>query len=380
MRIVFVISQLSNGGAERMMAAYANALAQMGEEVHVVSICDDENDYVLDSRIIKDHWLVQSSKVNIPKVRGLCNIWNSVMQIRRLSGDIIIPFCMPVEYYMRLVFATLFSKTRLLYAVRCDPERDIPSERIRRKRDIVSRFADGIWIQTEEQRRYFPRYLQRRIFEVHNILDEHFLNVPRTNRERIRSFISVGRLHPQKNHKMLIEAFVKMIRRTDIQDATLTIYGKARADYQETEEELKALILREHMEDRIFLPGRTADIEAEYERADAFVFGSDYEGCPNALMEAMAAGLPCVSTDCPTGPSMLIESGKNGILVPVGDADAMSRAMEWLIRNPRTAYEMGMAAKQRMRTWESSGELAEQLLRNLRKICWGCGKRYESMH
>ena len=57
----------------------------------------------------------------------------------------------------------------------------------------------------------------------------------------------------------------------------------------------------------------------EYGKYDLYLLTSDYEGMPNSLMEAMGAGLPCIATDCPTGPSELIEDGKSGFLVPVGD-------------------------------------------------------------
>ena len=133
--------------------------------------------------------------------------------------------------------------------------------------------------------------------------------------------------------------------------------------------ELKDMIARYHLEDRVFLVGRVTDIEAKYEEADAFVFSSDYEGCPNALMEAMAVGLPCISTDCVTGPSMIIESGKNGFLVPVGDVEAMSRAMEYLIEKPQAANALGMAARKRMEMWGSAEDLARQFRMHLKEIC-----------
>ena len=141
------------------------------------------------------------------------------------------------------------------------------------------------------------------------------------------------------------------------------------------ERELKKLIREFQLETRIFLPGRASDIEQKYEEADAFVFGSDYEGCPNALMEAMAAGLPCISTDCPTGPSDLITNGTDGLLIPVGDVEEMSRAMQFLFENPQAANRMGREAKRRMREWGSQEKIAEQMQRQLKRICPGPGKR-----
>ena len=90
------------------------------------------------------------------------------------------------------------------------------------------------------------------------------------------------------------------------------------------------------------------DISEEYAKADAFVLSSDFEGQPNALMEAMAAALPCVSTDCPTGPSELIRDGTDGLLVPCGDEERMLEAMARLVEDPAMAEEMGRNARARM--------------------------------
>ena len=131
------------------------------------------------------------------------------------------------------------------------------------------------------------------------------------------------------------------------------------------EQELKALIQTRHLEERVFLPGRMKEIEKYYGQADAFVFGSDYEGLPNALMEALAAVLPCISTNCATGTSDLITSGENGL----GDVEAMASAMEYFVNHPQQASRMGAAARKKMQTWESKEELAGKLLENLRRIC-----------
>lgn len=368
MKIIFVIENLMNGGAERECVIYANTLVNKGEEVHIVCIRDADADYRVDERV-HIHRMCPPSEVRIPKVRGLCNVLRLIADLRKLSGDVMIPMYLPADYYVWSRIAALFSRTKWVYTVRNNQKKDSLSARSRRLRHSTSYFADGIWIQTEGQRAFFPRYMQRKIFEVPNILDDRFLRISREEKERIRSFIGVGRIHPQKNHKMLVQAFARMIERTGNQEATLVIYGRPHPRFQKTEDELKAMIAQYQLGNRVFLLGRAVDIDAKYAAADAFVLSSDYEGLPNVLMEAMAAGLPCISTDCQTGPSALIESGKNGLLVPVGDVEAMSRAMEYLIENPRAANDLGKAAKQRMKDWESSEVLAERLLLWLKRIC-----------
>lgn len=367
MRIVFVISQLTNGGAEREVAAFANELVNLGEEVHIICIHDVKDDYAVDGRVHRH--LLHPARRSVPQIRRMCNQLAMVVQIRKIHADVILTFCVPPVYYIRLQMAVLLSKTKLVHTVRISSGKNNPNEKKQRKRKLAYRFADAVWIQTEDQRAFYPKQIRKKMFVVHNILTPVFLQIEREKREQIVHFVSAGRLHPQKNQKLLIEAFWKMIERTRNAFATLTIYGNSRKSYRWTEDELRGLVEMLGLQGRVFLPGRVDDIEEKYKEADAFVFGSDYEGCPNALMEAMAMGLPCISTDCPTGPSMLIESGKNGLLVPVGDAEAMSRAMQYLVEHPQEANRLGNAARQRMSEWGTAREHAKKLQDNLRRIC-----------
>lgn len=365
MRIVFVTEQLQNGGAEREIVAFANVFANWGEEVHIVCIQDVISDYEIDHRVRLQR-LSLTSRVNIPKLRVFFRWRNAVPELRHLHADIILAINLSFKYYPVLWFSALFAKTKLLHAVRNNPEKKHTRKKDRNRWESI---ADAIWIQTEEQRRFFSERMQRKIFVVPNILDSRFLAIPEREHKEISRFITVGRLHPQKNQKLLIEAFAKMLEKTGNRNATLTIYGQMMPWNDSMEQELKALIQTRHLEERVFLPGRMKEIEKYYGQADAFVFGSDYEGLPNALMEALAAGLPCISTNCATGPSDLITSGENGLLVPVGDVEAMASAMEYFVNHPQQASRMGAAARKKMQTWESKEELAGKLLENLRRIC-----------
>lgn len=361
MKIIFIVKQLANGGAEREAAAFANELVKIGEDVHIVCLQDRKEDYYIDKRIHRH--VFHGTRTRIPKIKGAFNQLLMASLLRKIRGDVVLPF------YITYHLAVLLSGTRLIYVVRTNLQKELPRKSDRLRRKNACRFADGVWIQTEDQRSFLPKNIEKKLFKVHNILDPRFQQIHRQPLERITRFISVGRLCPQKNQKMLIEAFSKMIQRTGNDSATLTIYGRVRKDFVWVEEELKRQIEELGLKNRVSLAGWAEDIEERYKEADVFVFSSDYEGCPNALMEAMAAGLPCISTDCPTGPSMLIESGKNGLLVPVGDAEAMSRAMEYLIDHPKEADRLGREAKQRMREWGTAREQAESLMENLRKIC-----------
>ena len=107
----------------------------------------------------------------------------------------------------------------------------------------------------------------------------------------------------------------------------LIIYGDG-----EDREMLIDYVKNSNYQDRIHLPGAVNDVKDRIKKAKVFVLSSNTEGMPNALMEALALGIPSVSTDCPCGgPRMLMEGKENGILVPVKDTDAMAKAMEQLL-------------------------------------------------
>jgi glycosyltransferase involved in cell wall biosynthesis len=126
-------------------------------------------------------------------------------------------------------------------------------------------------------------------------------------------------LKPQKNFGMLLDAFKKVAEKTN---ARLLILGTGQLQH-----ELEIRIGELSLEGQAFLGGHVDDTASWYETADLFVLSSDYEGFGNVLVEALAAGLPIVSTDCPSGPAEILDNGEYGMLVPVGDADAMADAI-----------------------------------------------------
>lgn len=131
--------------------------------------------------------------------------------------------------------------------------------------------------------------------------------------------ITVGRLKAQKNHALLIRAFKKMLA---ICDARLLIVGTG-----ELAESTAAVARAEGIAEKVLMPGATINPTPYYRSSDLFVLSSDWEGFGTVIFEALACGLPVVSTDCRSGPSEILENGRYGRLVPVQDANALARAM-----------------------------------------------------
>lgn len=142
--------------------------------------------------------------------------------------------------------------------------------------------------------------------------------------------LAVGRLETQKDYPTLLQAFALVRQQTP---ARLLILGEGsqRAALQTQIEEL-------HLADAVDLFGYTENPYAYMSRAAVYVLSSAYEGYPTVLVEALACGCAVVSTDCPSGPAEILEQGKWGTLVPVGDAQALARAIQAALQQPPTPY------------------------------------------
>ncbi|MDH1977269.1 glycosyltransferase [Aliarcobacter butzleri] len=157
------------------------------------------------------------------------------------------------------------------------------------------------------------------------------------------TFVTVGRLDSGKNHKLLIEAVKDF-------NADLWIIGDG-----ELKEELKKYINELNLNDKVYLLGKKENPFSFLSKADCFVFSSNYEGFPNVLVEALACGLPIISTDCQSGPREIlaptsnisfqlkdkIEFAEYGILVPIKNVEKLKEAMNLLINDKNLRKDYG---------------------------------------
>lgn len=139
-----------------------------------------------------------------------------------------------------------------------------------------------------------------------------------------RRILSVGSFKAQKNHVLLLRAFARIAASMD---AALILLGEG-----DLRGKLEATARAEGIADRVHMPGFVTNPAPFYKTADLFVLASNHEGFGNVIVEAMACGLPVVSTDCPSGPAEILENGRYGRLVPVGDVDALATAMAEALR------------------------------------------------
>jgi glycosyltransferase involved in cell wall biosynthesis len=156
--------------------------------------------------------------------------------------------------------------------------------------------------------------------------------------------LTVGRLHPQKGHAVLLDAMTDLVKRRGCA-VQLLVVGQG-----PEEAELKARIHQLGLTDRVAFVGYASNPAPYYRHADVFVLPSFYEGAPNVLLEAAALGVPCVAADCPTGPHEILEGGRVGRLVPPGDAGALADALLTTCRDLTAARETAAKARDSVRT------------------------------
>lgn len=138
--------------------------------------------------------------------------------------------------------------------------------------------------------------------------------------------LAVGTLKAIKDYATLLNACALLVANVD---ARLLILGEGEC-HAALEEQAGKL----GISDRVFMPGFTSEPAYYYQQADLFVLSSTGEGLPTVIIEALAAGTPVVSTDCPSGPREILSDGKFGRLVPVGDAQALAAAMAESLASP----------------------------------------------
>ncbi|WP_259781285.1 glycosyltransferase [Aestuariispira ectoiniformans] len=156
------------------------------------------------------------------------------------------------------------------------------------------------------------------------------------------TIISVGRLTTQKNFDLLISAFSQLKTK-----ANLIILGEG-----PDRKTLEAQVERLHLVDRVMMPGFVKTPEAWLSHADLFVLSSRWEGFGHVIVEAMACGAAVIATDCPHGPRDIITSGKNGILVPMGDKDTLSRSMDEVLQSKPLRDKLSAEGSRRAEAFE----------------------------
>lgn len=346
-RIALFLPTLTPGGIERCMLNLAEGFIDRGIEVDLV-VADRRGSF--EAKVP-----VGTTIVDLNAGRVLKSIVPLVKSLRERKPDVLLSG--HTHANLVAIWSTKLSRTNTEVAIGVhntlsqsyNANRGLKSTLIRHSFPFTYRHADHVIAVSEgvaEDVTELTDLEHEDISVIYNpVVGREFQSAvdepvshPWLTDDSIQVVLGAGRLAPQKDFETLIRAF----NRTEGEnpDARLLIIGSG-----EKEEELQHLINQLELERKVELIGYVENLYAVMRAADVFVLSSRWEGFGIVLVEAMAAGTPVVSTDCPTGPDEILDDGRYGKLVPVGDVDTMTNSIREKLNTENDSKEIKNRAK-----------------------------------
>jgi GalNAc-alpha-(1->4)-GalNAc-alpha-(1->3)-diNAcBac-PP-undecaprenol alpha-1,4-N-acetyl-D-galactosaminyltransferase len=343
MRLTLVISQLGAGGAERVMSTLASYWADHGQDVTLITFWSTSSDlYSLSPGVKRVALGLAHPSTNLRQSPRLTwrRLWALRRQIRWRRPDVVISFMDTTN--MVTLLASRGLGVPVIVSERIHPAyHDIGALRSWLRRRVYP-WADAIVIPSENIRPWMASIVPRGMVRV-------IPNPVRPATGRVAGrladrsgehvVVGMGRLDPQKQFDYLLRAFARCGGHHA--DWSLVVMGEG-----PERKNLEALAAQLGIAGRVRWTSVVAEPEEVLRRADFFVLSSRYEGFPNALLEAMACGLPVVSFDCPSGPREIIRHEIDGLLVPSQDLDALTAAVDRLMSNGTERQRLGARARE----------------------------------
>ena len=355
-KLTFFDATLLQGGAERVISIITKELAADDElQIEIVLWYSAQPFYEIDSRV-KVILIPEETKSDV-FMKKLIWLHNYIKN----DTDAIISFLAPIN--MIAIVAHWFTGKKIIVADRNDPSKVPVNKIVRKIRDILYMFADGVVLQTKKNQEYFSKRVKKKSTVIYNPVNLGKYAGISLNEDKESRIVSVGRLTPQKIQKMLRRAFATVLEY--FPQYQLEIYGEE-SSYKV---ELEALIEQLNIQEHVMLAGSVTDLHERIKNAKLFVLSSNYEGMPNALIEAMCMGLPVISTKV-SGATDLIEHRKNGILIEEEDQEVLEKAVQELLENQDMLEKIAKDAVMLNEKLESS-RIVQQWGEFIEEKCFG---------
>ena len=336
MNILFITAGMGYGGAEKMLAFAANSLSRRGHSVSVVNLN-------MTSRELCQEIDNQVTVYNIDGKKPGFRKLGCVKEIGRISkgvqAELLIGFTMYPNLYAALVGKRLGIPA--IMSERGDPNRTFGKRLLEKLLIAVINSCTGGIFQTEAARQFYGKKLQKNGVVIPNPIFMHSTVPEVTGDQRKKTVVSVGRLENlQKRYDVMLEAF--RIFHQKHPEYSLKIYGDG-----PDEQQIRCWAQTKGIAQQVHFMGLTRNTMQDIAHDGMFLITSDFEGISNALLEAMAVGLPCVSTDhTPGGARLLITDHENGLLAPVADPEKLATAMCEFAEDPQLAERCAQKAKE----------------------------------
>lgn len=361
MKIGFLIKDLSFGGAERATVSLANYFALHSQDVEIITFKGSESFYPLEELVT----VYTADLGELEQSASLKRLFGSIKRIfvirkiiKSQQLDVLIGMSFAMTWYT--VLATMFTNTKSVGTERSNPYRYKATKLNTFLRKFFYNFTDGYIFQTRRAARFFGNKKSERDIIIPNAIFNETVYSLSPPAERKKIICATGRLIKLKRFDMLIDAFAKIA--DQIPGYMLFIFGEGE-EKNDLENQIEYLGLK----DRIILAGTDPQAVKFVNYASVFVLSSDFEGMPNALLEALAMGVPCISTRCEMGPDELIEDRVSGILTDVGSSEQLSEAMLEIIQNPDFAKKLSKNGRKLLKT-HSIESISRQWLDYLNRI------------
>ena len=348
--VALIVSDMHNGGTQRVYAILANAWAAKGKKVCLITQADPETDFhALDSRItrIVCGGLGNSAGFLSAIGNNMARILRLRSAIRQAEAPVAVAAIAPMAILS--VIAGWGLATRIIVAERNDPARQSYGpvwDRLRRlvypRAFLVTANSKGalVSLQTMVPNRKL-RYLPNPLNPV---------ALPQSGEGRQKTILNVARLYRHKAQRELLEAFAMLVK--DHTDWRLAIAGGG-----PEKDNLAQLAFDLNISERVDFLGVVEDLAPVYAQASIFVLPSRYEGTPNALLEAMSSGLAPIVSDGSPGPLEIIAEGEAGLSFPVDDVKALADAMRRLINDEKERARLALAAQESVRPFALENSL-----------------------
>jgi GalNAc-alpha-(1->4)-GalNAc-alpha-(1->3)-diNAcBac-PP-undecaprenol alpha-1,4-N-acetyl-D-galactosaminyltransferase len=338
MRLTLVISSMGSGGAERVMSTLANRWITQGHDVTLITLSAEGSDfYRLDPAVVRIGLALLSPSRN--PLQALTATAARVRALRRAlmrtRPDAVLSFMNSTN--VLTLFAMLGTGVPVVVSERVDPTAMNPGRHWTLLRTLAYRWASTLVVQTDRVARWASlQGWSIPVAVIANPLDTGFL-APVADDGRAKVIVGIGRLAAQKRFDRLIDAFDRVAGAHPEWSLVIAGDGPLR-------QALESRVAASPAAPRITLCGRVLDVKPLLRGSRVFVLSSEFEGFPNALLEAMASGCAVIATDCPSGPAELVTDGVTGLLVPE-TVEALAAAMGALLDNPARCAELGAAAR-----------------------------------
>lgn len=338
MNICFLHSSMQAGGIERTIMLLSSYLVNNNYNVSIVTLDNEESFYPLDKRV--NHVKLGVSGNSCSPLNAVFNTIKRTAAFKKIikkeKFDVVLCFGASTE--LMAISAKGFRKYKVIGAERANPYIETNSFWSKNKRHIAEK-CNGFVFQTEGSSKYYTSTVIKKGIVIQNGIDVERFEQVEIPFEKRSGFCAVGRIDKDKCFDELIDIFSKVLK--ECPDEILNIFGDG-----PERKKLESKVIEKGIQNNVFFRGKSNDIMNEYAKHKFFIMTSSTEGFPNVLLEALASGCVCVSSNCDFGPGEMIVNGENGILVDTHNIDSFVNSICSIYNNDDICQRMSLKSKE----------------------------------